>query len=189
MSSSGSHPRDLSTRVIYAMAQALQCFQRFFNGRYAFGCLQQAVVSQAHHPLALGDAADLTGRGAQQDHLPDLVAYHHQLVDPGSPPVAAVAAPAAAYSPVEVQVFRGQPEWELHPIQDLAFDLDGLLAPLAELPYKPLGDHTIHSRGGEVGLHAHVGKGAQGPGSVVGVQRGEDQAAETTTPVCALEHA
>ena len=38
----------------------LQGFQRFFDGRYAFCCLQKAVVPQAHHPLALGDAADLT---------------------------------------------------------------------------------------------------------------------------------
>src|SRR5215207_675811 len=105
MSSSGSHPRDLSTRVIYAMAQALQCFQRFFDGRYAFSCLQKAVVPQAHHPLALGDTADLTGRGTLQDHLPDLVRYHHYLVDPGPSPVAAPAAPPAAYSLMEMQAF------------------------------------------------------------------------------------
>src|SRR5215213_3624427 len=164
-------------RAIHAVAQGLQGFQRFFDGRYAFGCLQQAVVPQAHHPLALGDAADLTGRGPQQDHLPDLVGYHHYLVDPGPSPVAAPAAPAAAYSLVEVQPIRGQSERELHPFQDLAFDLDGLLAPLAELPYKPLGDHTIYRRGGEVGLHAHVGKAAQGPGGVVGVKRGQDEVA------------
>src|SRR5215207_6490988 len=153
MSSSGGHPRDLLGEMyhefipqvtIYAMAQALQGFQRFFDCRYAFGCLQQAVVPQAHHPLALGDAADLVRRGTLQDHLPDLVAYHHHLVNPRPSPVAASAAPAAAYSPVEMQAFSGQPERELHPFQDLAFDLDGLLAPLAELPDKPLGDNTIY---------------------------------------------
>src|SRR5215213_49630 len=78
---------------------------------------------------------------------------------------------------MEVQPFRDQPERELHPFQDLAFDLDGLLAPIAEPPDKPLGDNTIYRRGGEVGLHAHVGKAAQGPRSVIGVQRGEDEVA------------
>src|SRR5215203_5072475 len=186
MSSSGGHPRDLFREMyhglipvgaMHTVAQGLQGFQRFFYCSYAPGCLQEAVLPQAHHPLALGDAAYLTSRGLQQDHLPDLVGYHHQLVDPGPPPVAAPATPAAAYSLVEVQAFRGQPERELHPFQDLAFDLDGLLAPLAELPDKPLGDNTIYGRGGEVRLHAHVGKAAQGPGSVVGVQRGQYQMA------------
>src|SRR5215217_773863 len=160
MSSSGGHPRDLPTGVIYTMAQSLQGFQRFFDCRYALGCLRQAVVSQAHHPLAFGDAADLIRRGPLQDHLPDLVGDYHQLVDPGPSPVAAPTTPAAADSPVEVQPLRGQSERELHPFQDLAFDLDGLLAPLAELPDKSLGDNTIYSRGGEVRFHSHVGKAA-----------------------------
>src|SRR5215211_2112210 len=94
------------TRALHAVAQGLQGFQSFFDGRYALCRLQQAVIPQAHHPLALGNAADLTGRGPQQDHLPDLVGYYHQLVDPGPSPVAAPTTPAAAYSPVEVQAFR-----------------------------------------------------------------------------------
>src|SRR5215211_629708 len=102
----------ISTRAIHAMAQSLQRFQRFFDGRYALGRLQQTVVPQAHHPLAFGDATDLTGRGPLQDHLPDLVAYHHHLVNPGPSPVAAPAAPPAAYGPVEVQAFSGQSERE-----------------------------------------------------------------------------
>src|SRR5215208_4473474 len=159
------------------MAQGLQGFQRFFDCRYALCRLQKAVVPQAHHPLAFGDATYLTGRGTLQDHLPDLVGYYHQLIDPGPSPVAAPAAPAAAYGLVEVQAFSGQPEGELHPFQDLAFDLDGLLAPLAELPDKPLGDNTINSRGGEVRFYAHVGKAAQGPGSVVCVEGSQDQMA------------
>src|SRR5215212_4895783 len=177
MSSSGGHPRDLPTGAVHAMAQGLQGFKRFFDGRYAFGCLQKAVVLQAHHPLAFGDAADLTGRGTLQDHLPDLVGYYHHLVNPRPSPVAAPTTPAAAYSLMEVQPIRGQSERELHPFQDLAFDLDGLLAPLAELPDKPLGDNTIYSRGGEVRLHPHIGKAAQGPGSVVGVEGSQNQMA------------
>src|SRR5919112_6432987 len=98
------------TRAIHTMARGLQGFQRFFDGRYALGCLRQAVVPQAHHPLAFGDAADLTGRGTLQDHLPDLVAYHHHLVNPRPSPVAAPAAPTAAYSFVEVQPLRGKPK-------------------------------------------------------------------------------
>src|SRR5919112_2951683 len=159
-------------------AQGLQGFQRFFDGRYASGSFQKSVVPQAHHPLALGDAADLTGRGPQQYHLPDLVGDHHQLIDPCPSPVAAPTTPAAAYSPVEVQALRGhQSERELHPFQDLALDLDGLLAPLAELPDKPLGNNTIYSRGGEVRFYAHVAKAAQGSGSVVGVECSQDQVA------------
>src|SRR5215216_5209577 len=92
--------------AMHAMAQDLQGFQCFFDGRYALGCLQKAVIPQAHHPLALGNAADLTGRGTLQDHLPDLVGYYHQLVDPGPSPVAAPTTPPAAYSPVEVQALR-----------------------------------------------------------------------------------
>src|SRR5215217_9373973 len=78
---------------------------------------------------------------------------------------------------MEVQAIRDQSERALHPFQDLAFDLDGLLAPLAEPPHEPLGYNTIYSRGGKVGLHAHIGKAAQGPWGVVGVQRGQDEVA------------
>src|SRR5215204_891395 len=107
MSSSGGHPRDLLRGAIHAMAQGLQDFQRFFDGRYALCRLQQAVIPQTYHPLTLGNTADLAGRGPQQYHLSDLVGNHHHLEDPVPSLVATPAAPAAAYSLVEMQAFRG----------------------------------------------------------------------------------
>src|SRR5919199_421174 len=121
--------------------------QDFLYGGNALRRLEQTILPQTHHPaLLLHYSADLLGRGTAKDHLLYPVVHHHQLVDAHPSFVACASALVAADRPVEARLLtlRLKPEGKPHGLQQLALDLYRHLAALAELPGKPLGDHTVN---------------------------------------------
>ena len=110
--------------------------------------------------------------GALQNQLPDFLVRVHPLKDGVTAEKAGVTALAAAGG-FENSLVR----------RDAKFGLEGLrpggkirlLAVRAQHADEALGQHGFEGGGDEIRLHSHVDQAREGPGGVVGVERGEYQ--------------
>ncbi len=148
----------------------------FLDRREAVLDLCQAGAAEGDHPFLDPLPLDLQGRGAGEDHLLDLLRDLQDLHEGDATlqagPVAALAA-LALHDLNRLRLFRGEAELD----QDLGRDVGRDLAVRADPADQALGGDEDDRRGDEVRLDAHVHEPVDRRGSVVRVERGEDEVA------------
>src|ERR1700736_2677570 len=151
-------------------------FQYFLNRRVAGESTAQSILSQCHHSKLDRFLSQDDGRRALVDQLTQRVRDFHQLINSSAAFVSGVVAGIAPFTVEELAVadvaFR---QFKLS--KERVVRLVGRAAVGTNATKQTLTEHGFERCRDQERLEAHVDQTRDGAGSVVGVQRGEDEMA------------
>src|SRR5207253_9640062 len=128
--------------------------QEFLDGGGAVDDLEEAGLAEGLHALALGDLAELRGRGVPEGEVADFGGDGHDLVDGDAAPHAGEVAGGAALAAVEGAGAEALGEVAVGG-EAVLVGLVGLAAVLADAAGEALGDDEEEGGGYEEGGDAH----------------------------------